>query len=61
MGRAVPMASAAALDRTGLGVVGRECQGEFYLLVLLGFFALQSFEMALGMRLRGVWVGCDPM
>lgn len=23
MGRAVPMASAAALDRTGLGVVGR--------------------------------------
>lgn len=38
MGRAVPMASAAALDRTGLGVVGRECQGEFYLLVLLVFF-----------------------
>lgn len=25
------------------------------------FLSLQSFEMALGMRLRGVWVGRDPV
>lgn len=52
------------LDRFGNSRQGSwEGEGELcsLLVIWVVFFALHSFGMALGMRLRGAWVGCDPV